>query len=135
MAESNGNSDIEKLKERALKITEALYRTTDIMFDGEPLKWSLRNNAVEIINIVSSFDFGIQSKEVDRLNKLINSLFLKLELASSGTYISKMNFEVLKREYSMLNHQVVEQNKEPILLDIVQYRTNVDLSDNVSDKI
>ncbi len=140
MVESNRNSDIEALRQRALKITEALYRTTDIMFDGEPLKWSLRNNAVEIINIVSGFDSGIQVNEINRLNKLINNLFLKLELASSGTYISRVNFEVLRREYSMLNHTIEEQSKSPILLDLptieqasARYRTKENITDIESD--
>ena len=140
MVESNRNSDIEALRQRALKITEALYRTTDIMFDGEQLNWSLRNNAVEIINIVSGFDSGIQVNEINRLNKLINNLFLKLELASSGTYISRVNFEVLRREYSMLNHTIEEQSKSPILLDLptieqasARYRTKENITDIESD--
>lgn len=118
MTESNTSEAIEKLKERALKITEALYRTTDIMFDGEPLKWSLRQSALEIMNIVSWLNSSGQVNEANKLDRLLNNLFFKLELASSGTYISKINFEVLKREYSALVHNVLEQSKTPVLLDI-----------------
>lgn len=141
MAESHENSDIEKLKERALKITEALYRSTDIMFDGEPLKWSLRQSALEIMNIVSGLHSSGQVSEVSKVDKLLGNLFLKLELASSGTYISKMNFEVLKREYSALNFNILEQSKTPILLDMPairqvpqSYRTSSDILDKISDK-
>jgi len=141
MAESNGNSDIEALKQRALKITEALYRTTDIMFDGEPLKWSLRQSALDIMNIVSSLNSGGQIREAEKLETMSRNLFLKLELASSGTYISRMNFEVLKREYSVLNNNIVEQSKTPILLDLPVskqptpiYRTMEQISDIISDK-
>lgn len=137
MAESHINSDIEKLKERALKITEALYRTTDILFDGEPLKWSLRTTALDIMNIVSNLNSAGQMRELDRLNAMIQNLFLKLELASSGTYISKMNFEVLKREYSALNNNIVEHSKSPVLLEIQphqQYRTKDEITDIVSDR-
>lgn len=130
MAESHENLDIANLKERALKITEALYRTTNMMFDGEPLKWSLRQSALEIMNIVSGFNPS-QVNEANKLDNLIRNLFFKLELASSGTYISKMNFEVLKREYSFLNNNVLEQAKTPILLDIPIYRTKLDISDKV----
>lgn len=142
MAESNGKMDIEELKQRALKITEALYRTTDIFFDGEPLKWSLRGTALEIMNIVSGLNASGQINEVNKLDKLVSNLFLKLELASSGTYISKMNFEVLEREYSMLNNGILEQSKTSILLDlptsrqaIPSYRTQKQLSDIVSDRV
>ena len=141
MAEGNAKTDIEELKQRALKITEALYRTTDIMFDGEPLKWSLRQSALDVMNIVSGFNSEGQIREAEKLEILCRNLFLKLELASSGTYISRMNFEVLKREYSVLNNSIVEQSKVPILLDIPvnmkpiqSYRTTEHISDIVSDK-
>lgn len=137
MVESHINSDIEKLKERALKITEALYRTTDLLFDGEPLKWSLRTTALDIMNIVSNLNSAGQMREIDKLNAMIQNLFLKLELASSGTYISKMNFEVLKREYSALNNNIVEHSKSPILLEIQQppqYRTKDEITDIVLDR-
>ena len=142
MAESNAKTDIEVLKQRALKITEALYRTTDIMFDGEPLKWSLRQSALDIMNIVSCLNSEGQIREAEKLEILCRNLFLKLELASSGTYISRMNFEVLKREYSVLNNSIVEQSRTPILLDfpvskqpVPSYRTMEQISDIISDKV
>lgn len=82
----------ENLKEKALKITEALYRTTDLFSDAEPLKWALRQNALEIIEA--------DSGDIARLEKLAKGMFLKLELASSGTFVSKANFEVLAKAYS-----------------------------------
>lgn len=140
MEKGNGNSDVDEIRQRALKITEALYRTTDMMFDGEPLKWSLRNTAVEILNIVSGLKSGGQANEANKLDKLISNLFLKLELASSGTFISRMNFEVLEREYSILSNHIKKREDEPLLLE---YRTepisdtilDKSISDNESDKI
>ena len=84
----------EQTKERALQITEALYRTTELFSDAEPLKWSLRQNALDILNS--------GEQDLGKVEGLMKSLFLKLELASSGTFISKINFDVLKREYSNL---------------------------------
>src|SRR3989344_2140585 len=147
MEKGNRHSGIDEIKQRALKITEALYRTTDIMFDGEPLKWSLRNTAVEILNIISGLNSGGQLRDVEKLNSLVKNLFLKLELASSGTFISRMNFEVLQREYSMLGDYVKKQENQPILLDIPaqislpankqvsqEYRTQESIKDILSDK-
>ncbi|OGF62298.1 hypothetical protein A2662_00995 [Candidatus Giovannonibacteria bacterium RIFCSPHIGHO2_01_FULL_45_33] len=97
-------------KERALQITEALYRTTELFSDAEPLKWSLRQTALEILNS------GPQ--ELNRVEVLIKGLFLKLELAASGTFISKMNFDVLKREYSgLLSSLMSYKNSYQALLD------------------
>src|SRR3989344_5224357 len=129
MEKGNGHSGVDEIKQRALKITEALYRTTDVMFDGEPLKWSLRETGVDILNIVSNLNSGSQLRDIEKLNGLIKNLFLKLELASSGTFISKVNFEVLQREYSMLGDYAMKQ-EQPILLE---YRTK-EITDTVSDK-
>lgn len=82
----------ENLKEKALKITEALYRTTDLFSDAEPLKWALRETALEIM----STDHG----NMARMEKLVKNMFLKLELASSGAFVSRANFEVLAKAYS-----------------------------------
>ncbi|MDO8522867.1 MAG: winged helix-turn-helix domain-containing protein [bacterium] len=100
----------DQVKERALQITEALYRTTELFSDAEPLKWSLRQNALDVLNS-SPQDLG-------RVEGLVKSLFLKLELAASGTFISKMNFDVLKREYSNLLSSVMSyKNSYQALLD------------------
>jgi len=107
----------DQAKERALKITEALYRTTELFSDTEPLKWSLRQTALEILNAAP--------QDLAKFEALIKNLFLKLELASSGTFISKMNFDVLKREYTHL------------LSDLVSYKDSYQaLLDNiVSDTV
>ena len=99
----------EELKQKALMITEALYRTTDLFSDAEPLKWSLRQAGLDILNSVSLLEsVGYEkAREVLRIEISIKNVFLKLELAASGTFISKMNFEVLKREYRILLDNVV----------------------------
>ncbi len=79
------------LKERALQITEALYRTTDLFSDAEPLKWSLRQTALDILNA--------RQQDLLGLPELVKNISLKLDLASSGTFISKTNFDVIKRAY------------------------------------
>lgn len=100
----------DELKERALQITEALYRTTELFSDAEPLKWSLRQTALDILNS------GPQ--DTNHVEVLIKGLFLKLELAASGTFISKMNFDVLKREYSNLLSGIMSyKNSYQALLD------------------
>ncbi|MDP3935049.1 MAG: DeoR family transcriptional regulator [Candidatus Giovannonibacteria bacterium] len=81
----------EELKQRALKITEALYRTTDLFSDAEPLKWALRKEALDILNA--------QPRDILTLEATVKNMLLKLELAACGTFISKKNFDVLGREY------------------------------------
>ena len=122
--------EIADIKQRTLKITEALYRTTDLFYDGEPLKWSLRQTALEILNAASGLSTKStyeQVREMDRIDGLSRNLFLKLELASSGTFISRMNFEVLYREYGNLLGDVAK-HKENNLSDTLL------LDNGISDK-
>ena len=113
----------EELKQRALKITEALYRTTELFSDAEPLKWSLRKASLEILDVVSSADAA-------KAESFTKSLLLKLELASSGTFISKVNFEVLEREYlALLDKLLSHRESYQSLLDSIT--ENKRLSDKV----
>lgn len=136
----------EELKQKALRITEALYRTTDLFSDAEPLKWSLRQGALDILNSVSLLEsVGYEkAREVSRLEVLIKNTFLKLELAASGTFISKMNFEVLRREYGALLDSIMslKDSYQKLLDSIISDQAatipgkqeNNLISDKVADK-
>ena len=107
------------LKERGLKITEALYRTTDLFSDAEPLKWALRETALDILSS--------EPRDAARLEALVRDMVIKLELAASGTFISKMNFDVLKREYAGLLQEVmsIRNSYQNILDNILSDRTEI----------
>ncbi len=88
------------------KLTEALYRVTELFPDKEPLKWQLRNNSVEILD----FFISIENKEIFNPGNIFD-LFRKinrlLELASSSNaFISNINFEILRREYLCLIEEI-----------------------------
>ena len=106
------------LKERGLKITEALYRTTDLFSDAEPLKWALRETALDILSA--------EPRDAARLEALIRDIIVKLELAASGTFISKMNFDVLRREYSGLLQEAmsIRDNYQNLLDNILSDKQN-----------
>lgn len=109
-------SDIHYAVGRAKKITEALYRVTDLFPDKEPLKWNLRREAVEILEIILSFEHqppkgageGLQNVE-NRLKKLLAFL----DLAQAGSFISSLNFEVLKSEYRNLHNFLLSPSGKP----------------------
>ncbi|KKT42540.1 hypothetical protein A2W54_01225 [Candidatus Giovannonibacteria bacterium RIFCSPHIGHO2_02_43_13] len=119
----------DQVKERALKITEALYRTTELFSDAEPLKWSLRQTALEILNAAP--------QDLPKFEALVKNLFLKLELASSGTFISKMNFDVLKREYTKLLSDIVsyKESYQALLDDITRSPESRRISDTVKEVV
>jgi len=121
----------EDIKKKALRITEALYRTTDLFSDAEPLKWSLRQVGLDILHSVSSMEsFSYEKiRENIKIEAMVKNLVLKLELAASGTFISKINFDVLKKEYAKLLSDIstIKDNYQSILDNLI--------SDNVSDKV
>src|SRR3989344_8249821 len=94
------NTALKETQERALQVTEALYRTTDLFSDNEPLKWSLRESAVKILQTVSALDQNASFedfREAQRVGKNIRELLVKIELAASGAFMARKNFEVLQR--------------------------------------
>ncbi len=102
---------VHEVQDKALRVTEALYRTTNLFSDTEPLKWSLRESAVKILNAVSGFDHNAtyeQSRELEQLESLLKGLFLKFDLAASGTFIARRNFDVLRQEYLSLRDDIAK---------------------------
>jgi len=101
----------ELLCNRAQKITEALYRVTDLFSEKEPLKWQLRDNAVELLD----FLMVAEEKELiaaENISYSIRKMSRLLQLAySSSAFISSINFEVLRREYLSLNDSFKNQLK------------------------
>lgn len=103
MKEDNGH--IAYLCERAQKITEALYRVTDLFSDQEPLKWLLRKEGIEVLDSILKIQTSLPSDRIRHLDLTtghIQRSIQILELASSNSFISETNFQVLKREYNSL---------------------------------
>ncbi len=86
--------------DKVQKLTGALYRVTDLLSDREPLKWLLRNKAINIYENITSIIFAKNKDNIieETLNNLSQIISI-LELVSMGAFISNLNFDVLKREY------------------------------------
>lgn len=105
------------LTEKCRKITEALYRVTDLMPEQEPLKWGLRERAMNIFSKITELKDIPTYKKARNLEEVIHSvsgILNFLELASAASFISQLNFEVLKREYLALVN-FIEDRKEEFL--------------------
>ena len=91
------------------KITEALYRVTELFSDKEPLKWQMRTTGLELFNFLTSNE----EKEIFDANKIFDLIrqlnrFLELAYASSA-FVSSINFEILRREYLSLSDSIATQ--------------------------
>jgi HD superfamily phosphohydrolase len=89
-----------QIMDKVQKLTGALYRVTDLLSDKEPLKWALRNKAINIYDNITSLIFvknkdNIIEETLNNFCRLINIL----ELIPMTAFISNLNFEILKKEY------------------------------------
>lgn len=120
MSDRENDNTIKDTRGYLLRITAALYRVTDLFDDAEPLKWSLRRQAMDLMDIVSvctnekeSFHRRLQGIEDARRN--IGGLREKLLLTQASGFISRINFEVLEREYMRVSHELL--NRKPPMLN------------------
>ncbi len=93
----------EYVMDRIKKLTNALYRVTDLLSDKEPLKWTLRDKAIDLYN-------NLINNKFDGFSMIINIL----DLFSPESSISNLNYDILKKEYIKLK-SFIEENKETII--------------------
>src|SRR3989344_7925792 len=87
------------------KITKAAYKITDLFSDHEPLKWRIRNESLAVLSLFLSFANSEPYKRLNYFDKIIfkiNGILGLIEVASSGRFITSVNFAVLKREYERI---------------------------------
>lgn len=140
------------LIEKTERLTEAFYRVTELFPDEEPLKWTLRKKAVEILEKSLRLEresFHSQAEDLKALSGLIADIINLLKLSCGGTFISRVNFEVLAREYTNLlgfldsnQGQGTFEIQETILLEekptvekiIDNSNTQIKMSERMSEK-
>lgn len=107
-------SPMQFLGKRIRKITEAAYRVSDLFPLEEPLRWSLRTAALELFQDFSILEYvgeAERQRAVITAEEKIRRLLALIELASVGSYLSELNFAVLKREYSVFLNVIQEQQE------------------------
>lgn len=82
------------------RVVAALYRVTDTLSDNEPMKWKLRNDAIELADSIVSIGQKehVFSENFNYSLLVAERLISKIGIASAGGYISKINFHVLEGE-------------------------------------
>lgn len=133
MSYRSQNEDI-PLEDRVRRATAALYRVTDTLSDNEPMKWKLRNDAVELVDSIVAIG---QKEEVFSEGFryplfITDRLMSKIGIVSAGGYISKINFQVLEQEYASISDMLFDKMSyidkgQDILSDIYmgQFRRHV----------
>jgi len=87
------------------KILAALYLVTNFLSSDEPLRWQLREIGLSILSNVMSLKDALPSQKDFLCNAIKTAVFEMislLEIAHFAGFISKMNFEILKKELIFL---------------------------------
>lgn len=88
------------------KLSSAIYLVSNLFSNEEPLKWTLRKTTTDLLKDISFIERDISTKGhffvSEKLNGHINSIVSLLEVSWMGGLVSKMNFEILKLEYTKL---------------------------------
>ena len=101
---------IESIKTQSVRVTEALYRVTDLFEQEEPLRWFLRRQAMEILDAIMKdnerVSFSRRIKNIDDISDRIARLVQHLVIAKVQSFMSHFNFEVLKKEYQNVGEAI-----------------------------
>ncbi len=113
----NQIKDDRYLSLKVQKLTQAIYLVTSLIPDNEPLKWRLREEALDILSDMTlSHD-----RHVSPLYKLpgietvlikVNQLLSFLEVSLAANFVSEMNLVLLKKEYLALKQSLEEKIRE-----------------------
>src|SRR3989344_5711751 len=91
------------------KLTSAIYKITDLMPQEEPLKWKIRKDSLSLLSSAMSFINHWKETSSQELSVILHNiarLISFLEVSYMGSFVSQMNFRVLKEEYDALHNSI-----------------------------
>lgn len=110
---SKGNQFVFYIFRKISKVSSAIYIVTDLIKDNEPLKWSLRKTASEIITLRNFFD---EKSVLNNTERLLLELESSLDFALGAKVVSMMNAVTIQNEIRKLISEMRESSKEGFYL-------------------
>ncbi|MDD5013083.1 MAG: hypothetical protein PHI45_02670 [Candidatus Pacebacteria bacterium] len=95
--------------EEIIKLTNAVYKVTDLFPPREPLKMAIRKEALNILffSVLFLKDFNPKNKEDSLASiKIIETCF---KVSRKQNWINEKNFEILEREYAKVGEFLKEK--------------------------
>ena len=118
-------------EENIIKLTNALYKVTDLFPKEEPLRFAIRKEGLDVLffsNIVKGKSVSAAPKEREQhLEKVLAKVELiktYFGIAKEQECVSERNFEVLEREYDSLKDSLslevlrVREVKKPVIMEV-----------------
>jgi hypothetical protein len=98
------------------KLVAAVYLITNLLSDNEPIKWTLRKKAGELLSFMLGLKDIFFSRKVDFVYTAkhnVIELVSLLQVSYHGGLISEMNYSILKQEFSALISAVESSGHSP----------------------
>lgn len=108
------------------KLCTAIYLVSSFISDSEPLKWRLRDRAVELITKISTtgqLDKSYSFVPLYEVAPLVKQLISLINLGLDSGTVSVMNFSLLKKELADLDRQLVSMEVEQFAPNQEQFQT------------
>jgi hypothetical protein len=125
-------------EENIIKLTNALYKVTDLFPKEEPLRFAIRKEGLDVLffsNIIKGKSITSTSKEKgDYLDKVLAKIELiktYFGIAREQEWVSEKNFIVLESEYDSLKDSLslevlrVKEVKKPAVLEMKKEEVSV----------
>jgi len=133
-------------EENIIKLTNALYKVTDLFPKEEPLKFAIRKEGLDVLffsNLVKGKSLSSTQKEKEQyLEKVLSKVELiktYFNIAKEQEWVLERNFEVLEREYEILkdslNLNVLKERevKKPLAVEIQKEEPVAVFANNVTE--
>lgn len=113
----NQIKDDKYLSLKVQKLTQAIYLVTSLINDNEPIKWRLREEALDILSDMTlSHDHHVSPlyklPGLETVLLKVNHLLSFLEVSLAANFVSEMNLLLLRKEYSVLKQSLEEKVRE-----------------------
>lgn len=114
----NHLKDINLLANKGQRLSRAIYLVSSFVSDQDPLKWKIRERAIELMSDAKTLGQSIEKSDsnghnnleseivLNKLNGHLDQLLSLMDLAVAGGAVSEMNFGILKQETAMLSENV-----------------------------
>ncbi len=97
------------------KLVAAVYVVSNFIKDNEPLKWSVREKALELLELSTLLNFVSleERRQILRDHQSVATEIISLSgVARQSGLFSEMNYDILKREFENLLAMISESEKK-----------------------
>jgi DNA-binding transcriptional ArsR family regulator len=122
--------------EEIIKLTNAVYKVTDLFPPKDPLKTVIRKEALDVLFFSVIFLKGINPKNKEDAFVSIKLLETYFEVSKKQNWVDERNFEILKKEYDKVSEffKSINKKQEPKKEVIVEKKIIEEKKNEIENK-